>query len=532
MQPRDKQPSIQSPARAAAILMLLLTGIYLVWELAFNARLLDVVGEVGDFKQVEALEVWGRLISGLALALVYLGYRLNKEAARGLAPHQLGWRWIMIIVIGITLMAMMFFGQKWLINQLVDSSSAESRRRAAVLVPMTALVKAGRVEFPSLNLSAQDYTTPQGKTFLATLPLQTMSHPDLFPRLEEVGVDRLFGAFAQNTRGSSDEFLKVYRQSVEALEKSYHGAYTDATKAYQRAVGPDAKARKEQAWSDYKNRLRNERRGLHPGNVPRMYWGRVRNDVIASGVPVPRNWNPSDRATFNATVGKAVRERALSEFRNKSSALVAPFGSLDPGLSLNEFLLSPGILASWQSQLKLPNSIKPALRMDATRFETAVYEPAIDADVRQLIRTNYADVRDYEKNGRQFTAGEQAYRSLIVPPVALVFSLLGAVTHIFKIMIFALKVVRRVGPAAYWGSLTGFFFLIGLIPLMATNNITEQKLFQDLQGYTKEQLTGGFVVAAGVRWATQFQPYFYPVNEFARTRILPSPKFDTKLAPL
>jgi len=510
--------------------MLLLTGVYLVWELAFNARLLDVIGEVGDFQQVEALEVWGRLISGTALALVYVGYRLNKWAALGRAPHQLGWRWIQIIVVGITLMAMMFFGQKWLIDQLVESSSAESRRRAAVLVPMTALVKAGRVEFPSLKLTSEDYSSPQGKTFLATLPLQTMSHPELFPRLEEVGVDRLFGAFAQNARGSSDEFFEVYRKSVEALEESYRGAYTDATRAYQKAVGPDAKAHKEQAWTDYKNRLRNNNRRLHPGNVPRMHWDRVRNDVIASGVPVPRNWNPSDRATFNAAVGKAVRERALSEFRSKSSALVAPFGYLDPELSLNEFLLSRGILASWQSQLRLPRNIKPALSMDATRFEKAVYEPAIEEDVRQLIRTNYADVRDYERNGRQFSAGEQAYRSLIVPPVALVFSLLGAVTHIFKILIFAVKVVRPVSPAAYWGSLTGFFFLIGLIPLMATNNVTEQKLFQDLQGYTKEQLTAGFVVAAGVRWATQFQPYFYPVNEFARTKILPSPKFDKRLS--
>jgi hypothetical protein len=28
---------------------------------------------------------------------------------------------------------------------------------------------------------------------------------------------------------------------------------------------------------------------------------------------------------------------------------------------------------------------------------------------------------------------------------------------------------------------------------------------------------------------TQFQTYFYPVNELVRTKILPSPKFDHKI---
>jgi len=28
------------------------------------------------------------------------------------------------------------------------------------------------------------------------------------------------------------------------------------------------------------------------------------------------------------------------------------------------------------------------------------------------------------------------------------------------------------------------------------------------------------VIASGIRWTTQAQPYFYPLNEFVRTRLL------------
>jgi len=509
--------------------MLLLTGIYLVWELAFNARLLDVIGDVGDFKRVEALEVWGRLISGAALALVYVGYYLNKEAKYGLSPGELGLRWVWILIVCATLMTMMFFGQKWLIDRLVDSSSAESRRRAAVLVPITSLVKAGRVDFPSFNLTAEEYNTPQGKMFLATLPLQATSHPELFPKLEEVGVDRLFEVYAKRARGSEDEFFEIYRKSVLYLQESYHGRYTEATKAYQKAVGQDAKARKDSAWADYRSRLRERRHSMHPGNVPRIFWATVRRDVIASGIPVPQTWVPSDRATFNAAVDRAVREQALSEFKRGSKALVGRFESLAPGLSLDAFLSSPGIAGSWRNSLSLPGDMKPDPGMDTGRFERTVYAPVIAIDTQRMVKRNFAEVHQYERRGAQFMVGEQAYRALIVPPVALMFSLVGAVIHIFKIFLFAVKVVRPVRPLAVCGSLVGFVVVVGLVPLMTTNNVTEQDLFKRLQKHTQDHLLGGFIVAHAVRWSILFQPYFYPVNEFARTRILSSPKFETKL---
>ena len=50
-----------------------LTGVYLAFELSFNARLLDVVGGLPTQTEVKSIEHWGRYISGIALALAIWG---------------------------------------------------------------------------------------------------------------------------------------------------------------------------------------------------------------------------------------------------------------------------------------------------------------------------------------------------------------------------------------------------------------------------------------------------------------------------
>lgn len=54
------------------LLVALLTAIYLCFELAFNARLLDVVGGAASESQIHAIEHFGRSLSGIALALFVL----------------------------------------------------------------------------------------------------------------------------------------------------------------------------------------------------------------------------------------------------------------------------------------------------------------------------------------------------------------------------------------------------------------------------------------------------------------------------
>lgn len=511
--------------------MLVLTLVYLAWEMAFNARLLDVVGNLESHAKVESIEVWGRLISGFALALVLLGSWLTKLAKQGIPVEECLQRLPKVLFGCALVMGAVFFAQKMIIDVLVSMSTAEDRRRAAVLVPLTKLIQVGQVEIPSLALGKTDFETAAGKSLLATLPLQALSHPDLFPRLESVGVERFFEAFARQARGQPEQMHEIYAQSVDELVRQYRGPYSEANASYQREVGEKLRQRQAQAWSDYVERLKAKNRRSRPDNIPRFYWSRVRSDVQIAGVPVPNNWRPSDKAGFYAAVSNRVRSEALDQFRSQSMAAGSMSVPFEPGMSQSEFLAHPGVLKRWRDSIKAPASVRPVPGLSAAAFDRDVFEKMIAADVRELVRTNYAEVKDYERGARFYRQGENAYRALIVPPVALVFSLLGAMTHIFKVLAFAAKVFTPVPGRLVAGASAVYLALVIFVPLQLTNSVSEQKLFLDLERYAQEHRgTAGAIVAGGIRWVTQFQPIFYPVNEVVRTRVLSSPRFD--LSPL
>ena len=61
----------------------LLTAIYLCFELAFNARLLDVVGGAASNEQIHSIETFGRALSGVAVALLVLQFLLSMRNRLG-----------------------------------------------------------------------------------------------------------------------------------------------------------------------------------------------------------------------------------------------------------------------------------------------------------------------------------------------------------------------------------------------------------------------------------------------------------------
>lgn len=517
--------------RLTALVMLILTSSYLVIELAFNARLLDVVGSLEGGSAVESIEKYGRLISGTAVALLILGKILGNAAKKGKQASEYFMLMFSIILFCGSAMVAVYIGQKKLVDGLVNISTDEHRRRAAVLVPMGKLIKTGLLGVPGLDLNEVDYQTAAGKTFLATFPLQTMSHPNLFQTLEG-NVGPIFRAFSEQERRYNEGFFDAYLKSQNALKEQYDNEYATASRQYRDTMSRELPARQQSAWHDYEVRLTRQRRNLRPDNVPRAYWPRVRNDVRAQGVDISSDWVPSDRSGFNAAIARRYHYEALDTFHRESLTKMKVSIPLDPGLSFDEFLRHPAVLQKWKTSLNLQSHVPLRGGLNADAFNREVYGPSVDDDVKTLMTKNYAPAAAYGERGVHRKTGEDAYRALIVPPVALVFSLMGAMTHIFKVMMFIRKIVANVSAPVYWGAFAIYLALVATIPLVFSNKVTQQPLFEKLETYTRDGLAGatGLFVSKGIRWVTQFQPYFNPVNEFVRTSVLPSPRFDGKIS--
>ncbi|WP_291750922.1 hypothetical protein [Candidatus Sulfuricurvum sp. RIFRC-1] len=68
----SKFPSFKNP-------LLWITLLYLIFELSFSARLLDVAGGVSSQNDIDGIETYGRMLSGIAAGLFLFSWLKNKE---------------------------------------------------------------------------------------------------------------------------------------------------------------------------------------------------------------------------------------------------------------------------------------------------------------------------------------------------------------------------------------------------------------------------------------------------------------------
>lgn len=498
--------------RVTPAIMLVLTATYLSVELGFNARLLDIVGGTATAEEIDSIEIYGRWISGAALTLFVWSGVFKKAFAAKLHAVQLS---IKLILWAAVCCVAMYALQEAIIRTVVTVSSGEARGRAAILVPVARILTKENVRLTGLDVTPQDYQTPEGKSFLATFALQALAVPEVGNKMRKVA-DAMFGRIAEEARGGSNRAYLAYVESQRAIEKQFRGEYASGNQSYQTALG-DIPARQQTAWADYERSLAQNR--WTPTTVPTIYAGRVRSNVQKK-VLVPNNWRPSDRTTFNAAVAQRVQREALNEFTKKSNGVA-------PNLTLAQFMVDPNVQKKWRQTLGISGFVKIPPNLSEKQFAATMFDEVIAADVSKLKSDRMALPQSYDDGGVRSKLGRESIRALAVPPIALFFSLLGALTHLFKCMLWTAKIFANVSSSAVFLSFVVYLSVAIAVPLTLTNRFTEQSLFKKLEGDTRQQMPigTGYVVAGMVRWAIQMQHYFYPVNEQVRVNLLGGMRF-------
>lgn len=511
---KDKNPLPRRQERVLVLVMLSLTLLYLMVEMGFNARLLDVVGGLANQHQVESIEVYGRLIAGTAVALLGLGSVLKKSL-------RLGWSrlrttiWAALVIVGCV--GTTYFAQLALVNHLVDRSTPDERARAALGVPMTYLMVHQDFGLYGLNLTLEELRSPEGKTLLATLPIMVLSKDDLTERIKPQA-QPFFELFAETVRGDAEVNYRRYQDSLAELDESYR-QYQQGSRRYLEAISAASIARhQQQAWNDYVQSLKQRNRRLTPNNVPNRHANTVRQSLREKGIAVADDWRPNDRAGFNRAVARRVQLDARSAY---AAGLESVGRWIEPGLPRGQFFAQLPIQNKWRDALHLPYLITLQPDLSPSDFEQTVYRPTISFDARQLIEDRLVDPQNYRDRGEKAQIGRDSYRALIVPMIALLFSLLGAFTHIFKCLGFFTRALCYVPPRLYAAAFVGYALVVLTVPMLWTNKVTEQRLFLDLKQQNGSTLGPmGWIIAHSVQWTAQVQPVFYPLNERVRLHLL------------
>lgn len=458
-------------------------GIYILFELAFNARLLDAAGGAASQVELDRIELFGRTVSGVGLGLSCWTLFFRQ------ATHRIA-ALVGACLIGIPIA---FAAQNALVTHLVQGASTEQRTLAPLLTVAVQSLRTSRAELEGFPFSGKQLNTPEGKTFLAVFPLSGFSASGnsaqslatalqrALPRLIELEVEQRIGT-------ADAVYNKTYLPAANALRNVYNAQYLKASRAV---------LTEDDAWSRYLDSL--DQRGIRMDEASERVRKAVVQQLHKSGVPVGDAFVLNDRAAFV----RAVRSATKTSFSQQINKVVGFDSSLPPGLPWEQFSAHPDVLRVMNQEMhqRMPNLGQKLVihpNMDVSMFSRTVYQPA----VRTLVREKLNSVSGS-------AVQDQALKAVIVPPVALAFSLFFGFLNLLTWLCWAFNLQ---GARAY--VLKGAMCLaFGLLPLISTNTISSTPFFMTMLEWIGNE--HGEVGSMSVRWLIHAEPLLSPLTSAA-----------------
>lgn len=510
--------------------MTVVTALYLLVECGYNSRLLDIVGGMPDKHAVESIEVFGRAISGFAVALMFWPMLLKRGLVR-----RAGWFQTTFLIGVVTALVgtLVYRAELKLVDWVVDRSTPAQRYVATnLLAVQNALVSRGAT-LEGLPLTNETMAEPDGKTFLAIFPMLAYSTRDLDqkigkqkPLILRNAIDRMYGGVPLNY----NRFISVR----EELIRRYNADYLKACVEFNHGIS-QTPTEQQRAWGEYERKLQKKR--MSADRVPPPYWARVRKDVVAAGVPVPPNWDPADHSTFNNVIAHKIRTESERRFADGMRRQFPNKGSIPPNLDKDAFFTHPTVQTIWRERLgydgtgvRLPIDL-PDRSAAPTFFQRQVYEKVIAFHVQEKLKKYDAPVATFADGQPQSELGREQMRALAVPPIALMFSIFGALVHIIKLALFSLQLVFQKGFTYGLGKAisvpTLAFTLLVAFYFVPSSPITQQPLFgyfeargKTLGGDGEDVTIFGRTTMVLARSVIHAQVFAYPVFEGVRMHIL------------
>lgn len=520
----------------------LVTGItltYLICELAFNSRLLDLVGSVSTADEVHNMERYGRTLTAIAAALLALQFslmglvRLKKKGVWLTAKASTA----LVLLICLITGTLTWHAVEWVIERQVTKSTGEFRQMSLLAQLYQHALIEGQQTLEGIPLDsgggqAQTWTSPSGKAFLATLPV-LLSSSDRYRKLLERDAEQNLRDNISAREGGVRGYYELWLQARGEVHKQFVAYYND-----EMDISETVRLEQARAWQRYERSL--EAKRLKTWNVPRRYYATVRKQVRGQGVPVTNDWSPSDRTGFNAAVAKAARQKYLAQ-----RTVVYKGVTLPKRLDWGVFFRLEVIQKELREKLRLPaNTLvreEYPLNDKLKQFALELHTPHLNEAVEQQLPELRAAVSSYSAGGSNEKLGEDAARAVIVPPIALIFSLVGALTHLAKLLYLVLVpltatlLTRRPSRPVRFLNRYPLAFPVALIAVLVVtfslinNSITESVAYKNLKdGLADAKITitdeplplSGGAVLRVMHAVSIGQSYSYPINQYLREHVL------------
>lgn len=320
-------------------------------------------------------------------------------------------------------------------------------------------------------------------------------------------------ALAEAEAGNAGSaYQKEYAPKVNELRRRFNGEYRDASKKM--AEASDQVKDTEEAWVEYQRELNAQPFTAESANEQQRT--AVINKLHKRGVVVSSGWRLNDKAGF---IQGLPQNNANAEFRRRADEILGGKTSIQPGLGWEAFSGHPDVQRYIKDQLsragtrfKIPGG-KLDLDADPDRFATTMFKPALQADVKRAIEKIKMPLSSYEGTGKTHQDGYEAMRAVIVPPLAMSFSLFFGLMNLISLL-------GQLLPISAFGSLAVRTALVaGVIslPLMMENKVTSSVAYKTIEKAVHTELP---VMSHGMSWAIRAEPIFYTFVRNVRGVIL------------
>ena len=510
MKREESKPGYLLPLVAA-------TMVYLLVECAFNSALLDIASTNNDKSVIDGIEFWGRIISGCAVALAICGnavlpsLRKRNESILVYITE--------CVLICVPIILIVYKAEHLLVETLVENSTPQERKTAGLLSLASKLLKTkDAIELKNLEIKKDLFTKPEEKTFVALFSplaedipgIQKIILTQISPLIKNDILSRI--GTAENA------YEKIYIPSVNSFKKLFTG-YQSITQEYYKRYS-DIPNIAEDRWSEYIKHLQEKR--LRPDKVPAYAYSDVRFHLKSNGIPIPDNWQPQDKRTFIKVCQEELARRYESEVRQSLSKICPFLASLPLNINnLNSFLEHPNTLSEWKKMINAPQYSKLKDDMSLMEFKSLVYIPMYTHLETLGTEIFYDEDLTFGSKGKNEEFGKNAYRALIVPTLALLFSLIGIIVHLCKFTYyFSLCFFNNNKKLIVTIAL--FFSFLLAFPFSVRTNLNTNQFYSSILANGAVQHPYKYTA---VKWISNGQIYIYPVTHWIKSRIFKNLNF-------
>lgn len=596
------------------IFLFLLSFCYLLFELAFNSRIVDGASGSFDALMLEALEYQGRVLSGIGITLLLL---------RSITPGKTKKFIQKTLLLSFFGFALMFFGQKFLIDTLVDNSSESDRVDAMHIALLKKGITTNTIQIADMEVPAEQVDTPATKAMLSIVGAMIFNSESFISRLKnsvDSIIDQVAELDARKTFPKAYDGYKEYQENVikgwadyatgankynTAIKRAYSDAvyktddiYLEAANNFtvkQVKLSKQERIRKsleiKRAVSDYfeaKDKADQKCTGRYITNekchikieqtyrdavlkqagkyvapdhwcyppeskrVTQIIRGRSRSAIktVTDCQAMTREYieekmmglmSGGESSSFldNIKVADAIRYEALKEgvqlplawtLRQKEilidaiqqvssteieqqyrDTIIESTGEyLPPTLTQQQFVNHSFIQLSLKDQFQWKQSSNIPLDLSPEEFLQTVHKP-------KYIEVYLEQKRELEEDGQYFADGEQLeergksyYRSIVVPPLAMSFSLFFGLLNLMAFIRVLMALIVRNPIYAQLSAIAVMALTFVAIPLVFPSGTVKSKAFK----YFEVQLTKDYPVVLGKlsAWVVDTQPMVYPIG--------------------